>query len=795
MKQPDELMRENEALRGLLSRLSEASLRINESQDLATVLQGVLDSARTLTGARYGVITTLDESGQLEDLLTSGMTAEERRALYAIPGGVRIFEYLSQAPGPLRLRDFPGHVDAAGFPDYRAPLEVNSFLGLPIRHRGDQVGNFHLGEKEGGQEFTPEDEETLGMFASQAALVIANARRLRDEQRARSDLETLINTVPVGVLVFDARSGTLASINREAQRIAGDLLATVGSVEEILETLTFRRADGREVSLEEFTLAEALQAGETVRAEEIVLQIPGGPSVTMLVNATPIRAVEGEVESVVVTLQDLSPLEELERLRAEFLGMVSHELRTPLTSIRGSATTLLDEESALDPAEMRQFFRIIVEQADHMRSLISDLLDVARIETGMLSVSPEPSDVASLVDQAKRTFLSVGGRNSLDIDLAPDLPQVMADRRRIVQVLGNLLSNAARYSSQSSAIRLTAVKEDVHVAISVVDEGQGISAEQLPHLFRKYTQLDGETRGPDLAGAGLGLSICRGIVEAHGGRIRAESEGPGLGTRFTFTIPAIEKAAIQPAWPSRRSRRAAEERTRVLAVDDDPQTLRYIRDALSRAGYDPVVTGDPEDVPRLMEEAKPHVALLDLMLPGTDGIDLMQSILENADVPVIFLSAYGQEENVTRALDMGAADYMVKPFAPSELSARIRAALRQQPRFRWLTPSSAYLLGDLSIDYGERRVTVAGQPVQLTATEYAVLFELSVNAGLVLSHDYLVRRVWGQGHSGGSGLVRTIVSRLRRKLDDDGANPAYIFTFPRVGYLMAKGETQREQEQ
>ena len=292
------------------------------------------------------------------------------------------------------------------------------------------------------------------MFASQAALVIANARRYREEQRARADLETLINTSPVGVLVFDAGTGSPVSVNREARRIVSALHGPDGSAEQVLEVLTFRRADGREVSLEEFPLAQALSTGETVRAEEIVFQVPGGRSVTTLVNATPIRSEDGGVESVVVTpLQDLTPLEELERLRAEFLAMVSHELRAPLTSIKGSAATLIGSGSSLDPAAALQFHRIIDEQADHMQSLITDLLDVARIETGALSVSPESSDAAVLVDQARNTFLSGGGRNNLRIDLPPDLPRVMADRRRVVQVLGNLLSNAARHSPEASSIR------------------------------------------------------------------------------------------------------------------------------------------------------------------------------------------------------------------------------------------------------------------------------------------------------------------------------------------------------
>ena len=295
----------------------------------------------------------------------------------------------------------------------------------------------------------------LGATAAVAALVIANARRHRDEQRARADLETLIDTSPVGVLVFDAKTGGVTSVNREARRIVSGLHMPDGSAEELLDMLTFRRADGREISLEEFPLAQALSTGETVRAKEIVIEVPGGGSVTTLVNATPIRSEEGEVVSVVVTLQDMTPLEEMERLRAEFLGMVSHELRTPLTSVKGSAATLTEAASDLDPAEMLQFFRIIGEQADYMRDLIGDLLDVARIETGELSVAPAPAEVATLVDEARSRFQSGGGRNNLRIDLSPELPLVMADGRRIIQVLGNLLSNAARHSHE---VHVTASK-------------------------------------------------------------------------------------------------------------------------------------------------------------------------------------------------------------------------------------------------------------------------------------------------------------------------------------------------
>ena len=718
MNRPDDPMREIAALRERLSRLSEASLHITEDLDLDAVLQGVLDGARSLTGARMGGVTILDDAGQLQDFITSGLTDEDHQRFVNLPGGPEFFAYLSSLPEPLRLADFSAHTTALGLPEIGPPLgPVGSFLGAPIRLRGVRAGNLYLSDKEGGGEFTQDDEETLAMFASHAAMAIANARRHREEQRARAYLETLIDTTPVGVVVFNAGTGVPVSLNREGRRLVDGLTNPGQTAEQLLDVLTFRRADGREISLREFPLAEALSTGETVRAEEIVISVPDGRSVSVLLNATAIRSEEGQVESVVVTLQDMTALEELDRLRAEFLGMVSHELRAPLTSIKGSAATVLGSSADLDPAVVRQFFRIIDEQADHMHDLVADLLDVARIETGTLPVTPEPAEVAVLVDRARSTFTSAGGRNNLAIDIPPDLPLVMADRRRVVQVVGNLLSNAAKHSSESSVITVTVVREDVHVAVSVADEGRGIPSERLPYLFRKFTRTDGDDLGSGVAGSGLGLAICKGIVEAHGGRIWAESEGPGMGARFTFTIPTVEETgsgtAVGPSrslhsLAARRAVAGAGERVRVLAVDDDPQALRYVRDALLKSGYTPVVTGDPEEALRLVAEEKPDLVLLDLMLPGTDGIELMKDILGAGDVPVIFLSAYGRDELIARAFDMGAVDYVVKPFSPTELAARIRAALRKRAASE---PSEPYVLGDLKIDYAERR----GDPCRSSA--------------------------------------------------------------------------------
>ncbi len=780
MQSPDDCEQGNNALHERISALSAAILRISDSLDLDTVLREVVAGARALTRARIGVIATIDDAGQPLDFVSSGISADDHRQLEAWPDGPRLFEHIRDLPSPFQLSDLSAFVRGLGFSADLVPWK--SIVGTAMRHRGVHVGSFYLTDKEGGRKFTNEDVEVLVLFASQAAAAVANARTYRNELRARTKLEALIDTSPVGVAVFDAKTGTLTSINREAQRIVKVLCGPGQSPAELLHVITWRRADGSEITLDRLLTSE-LNTAAKVRAEEFVLSVPDGRSVTTLVNATPIHSADGAVESLVVTVQDLAPLEELERSRAQFLSMVSHELRAPLTSIKGSAATVLGATQPLEWAEVLQFFRIIDDQADHMRGLTADLLDVGRIDTGTITIVPEPSEVTALVEQARNTFLSGGGRHAVSIDLPPDLPQVKADRRRIVQVLNNLFSNASQHSPTSSPIRVAAVQEAVHVAISVSDQGRGMPQERLSQLFRKHIGVGDAERG--LGSSGLGLAICKGLVEAHGGRIWAESAGEGQGMRVTFTIPVADTAAgsARELAPSRSRAWEGPEATRILVVDDDPLMLRYVRDALAAAGYDPIVTGDHQELAHIIRLERPQLIVLDLVLPGTDGIKLMEQLPELADLPVIFISGYEGGETIAKALETGAADYIVKPFSATELTARINAALRRRTEPE---PGEPFVLEGLSIHYLERRVTVANREVKLTATEYELLRVLSVNAGRLMTYDDLLRHVWRLPHSGSSERVRTLVKTLRRKLGDVPTKPTYILTERGVGYRMPR---------
>ena len=242
-----------------------------------------------------------------------------------------------------------------------------------------------------------------------------------------------------------------------------------------------------------------------------------------------------------------------------------------------------------------------------------------------------------------------------------------------------------------------------------------------------------------------GSRSARGLVEAHGGRIRAASDGPGHGTAITFTIPvAAEPGGTGNVAAGRRSIGDVEEPPRIPVVDDDPRTLRFVRDTLSEAGYAPLVTGAPDDLAGLIRAERPQLVLLDLLLPGRDGFELLREVPELCDLPVIFISGYGRDETVARAFELGADDHIVKPFSATELVGRIRAALRRHRE------PETFVLGELALEYESRRVTVGGAEVELTATEFELL-----------------RRIWESRDGANANLVRIFVRTLRRKLGAD----------------------------
>jgi two-component system KDP operon response regulator KdpE len=226
-------------------------------------------------------------------------------------------------------------------------------------------------------------------------------------------------------------------------------------------------------------------------------------------------------------------------------------------------------------------------------------------------------------------------------------------------------------------------------------------------------------------------------------------------------------------------------RTRALVVEDDPNIVDLIRSNLAVRGFDTVVSADGLRALRLLETESPDIVLLDLMLPEIDGFELCRQIRERSAVAIIVVSARGGERDKVTALNVGADDYMTKPFSIEELLARITATLRRtRPAIAPESAPTVLTIGDLTMDLAAQQVTRGGLAVHLTPTEFALLRELAVNRGKLLTHAHLLRRVWGHGYETETEYVRVYVRRLRAKLETDGGVPV-ILTQPRAGYRIA----------
>jgi signal transduction histidine kinase len=287
-------------------------------------------------------------------------------------------------------------------------------------------------------------------------------------------------------------------------------------------------------------------------AAEIAVQVPSGEKLArriLQVRVFPIHDSNGARLGLGLLLRDVTQEKELDQMKSQLLSTVSHELRTPLASIKGFATTLLRRDVDWDETTKREFLAIIDEESDRLSELISNLLDMSRIEAGTLRVEPEAMDLQPLIQETVDEYQVLTHEHLFEAQLPQPLPKVWGDPRRIRQVLRNLVENAVKYSPGGGRITISTKKcrgsdsiPEKEVQVSVSDQGLGIESEHLEHLFDRFYQVD-STASPQVGGLGLGLSICKAIIEAHKGRIWAESQ-LGVGSVFHFTLLTEEENSV-----------------------------------------------------------------------------------------------------------------------------------------------------------------------------------------------------------------------------------------------------------
>jgi signal transduction histidine kinase/DNA-binding response OmpR family regulator len=398
------------------------------------------------------------------------------------------------------------------------------------------------------------------------------------------------------------------------------------------------------------------------------------------------RELEQKVQERTGELQEANrKLTELDELKSNFLSTVSHELRTPLTSIKAFAEILLDNQGEDRDTQLR-FLQIINTESERLSRLISDLLDLSKIESGAVRWKMEPLDPRDIVEKSLESLSLLAAQKVIQIrhDVPPEVPRIHGDHDRLVQVVTNLVSNALKFTNEGGSIDIsikTVARDDGQyreiplgeagladfVQVAVRDTGIGVPREHLTAVFDKFHQVDSAVTRRRGGGTGLGLAICKEIVEHHQGSIWAKSE-VGQGSTFYFALPCARAfRALRAEAASQRAPAAALSGERpparkVLVVDDEPHIREFLRYELINEGYEVIEAADGEQALELARRERPDIITLDIMMPGIDGFDTL-SILnhdeQTASIPVIVITVVDDPD---KGFTLGAVDYLVKPI-------------------------------------------------------------------------------------------------------------------------------------
>jgi len=697
--------------------------------------------------------------------------------------------------------------DCSDFPS--APIASSLFLPMKYDERvcgviGCFSSNF--------SEFNYFDQQLLDLFVNLTFNAVVNMRDLIDRERLK--IRAMVESMVDGVLMADQKDEVVV-MNQAARKIL-----RVGRREDSISKKYFQETLG----FYPFTLTKGLvhKAGLQATIKEEIKVFDK----TLHSVLSPVYDADGNQTGTVVVLRDITEQKEAEERKNDFLSVISHELRTPLASIGGSLDLVLDHVVGAINEKQRRYLELAKDSCQKLNFVIDDLLDISKFEKGRMEIRMEPISIIQLVEEVADKFQPSAMEKDIIIKLEKPSQdaKVYADYNRLVQVMNNLLSNAIKFTAAQGEIEIRVFLPKVlspHIGVSVKDTGPGIRTEDLERVFDKFEQVRlSETR--NIGGTGLGLAISRGIIEAHKGKIWAESK-PGEGAKFIFLLPVEKRSSTAPEIYAdltepvlqegiqvliiaadadsaylmkgillerglkvtlsynaqegfeqiRQKRpqliimdldldsssgmqlvdilgheqetagipiiafsrnepeqilpfssvtyirkpveinpflqalssamlkiRGGDKRKKILLVDDDDNLRMIAREALQYQDYIVIEASDGNQALELLRGHKPDLVLLDVLLPGIDGLAIAQIIKSNistSHIPVIFLTAKGQTEDKVKALKAGGDDYLVKPVDSTELAARIEAILERTEKELSASPTTK-LPGSVTIE-------------------------------------------------------------------------------------------------
>jgi two-component system CheB/CheR fusion protein len=506
---------------------------------------------------------------------------------------------------------------------------------------------------------------------------ITQLLRARDEVAEREErIRLLLDSTAEAIYGIDL-SGVCIFCNPSCARLLGydSPAALIGR--QMHPLIHHTKADGTPSTPEQSPIFEAMRHREGTHVDdEVIWRADGTPFPAEYWSHPILRG--NDVIGAVVTFLDVTERRKAEqeirdgvRRREQFLAMLSHELRNPLAAIL-SATRVL-ENAAWSGDACQEAGQVVARQANHMSRLLDDLLDVARITRGHITLRAELVDVrhtARAAMEALGPFLAEHA-TQLDVDICDEPLLVVGDPARLQQIQANLLGNAAKYSPRGSRVRFELRRVGREVRIRVADNGRGIEPEMLPRIFDLFVQGD-QSLARSEGGLGIGLTLLKSLVELHHGRVEAHSAGPGRGSTFTVWLPLAPSAALEVESAHTPPRTAVHT---VVLVEDQGDARRMLQILLEAEGIEVFAATNGLEGAELIEKIRPDLALVDLGLPVMSGFDLARRVRANAQndgVRLVALSGYGQDSDIQAALGAGFDEHLTKPPDPARLEALLK---------------------------------------------------------------------------------------------------------------------------
>lgn len=504
--------------------LLELSRALTQELDLGVLLERILNISIDMLAGYAGMITLRSVAGEWRVAASNGL-----------PNA--FLHYIKNF-----LKEIP--IEARGPDDMELP-EINYILqelsrsgsfgavtgvGLPLVARQNVVGVLFIFRNYPSL-FTPNDRALLSSFANQAAIAVQNAQLYQQINQEKTRLDALLDSAADGILILNpdhqirkcnpAFARMLNISSADAQQLTHEqLIRWVNRPQDL--TLEQAEAGGWPLT----SRAQLYIEGDLDRGS-------GNPPLPVGITYAPLFSEEGGLINIIATIRDITRFRQAEEMKSTFISIISHELKTPVALIKGYASTLRREDAAWERAIIEDSLSVIEEEADRLTGLIENLLDASRLQAGGLSLKRSDVSLPALIRRISERMQTQTSRHKIVMHLPDDFPIILADETRVSQLITNLISNAIKYSPKGEITITGSVKSDI-VIICVSDQGPGIAAGDIPHIFDRFY------RAPDMArqtkGAGLGLFLSRAIVEAHKGRIWVDSES-GKGARICFSLP------------------------------------------------------------------------------------------------------------------------------------------------------------------------------------------------------------------------------------------------------------------